>query len=120
MYIQDINPFHKNNKEIAIKIDMKISEVDKILGNPHNVNSLMLSYFSHGISIARDYKSRDQVGGIIAEKAQSGVIYKGFLNGIKIGMRFEEVQEALGNPQYWGFTLRVFLLLFGIRIIIKL
>ena len=103
-YIKPFNPFIEENQESPITIGMSIEKVETLLGKPHEVSVFYSSYFSHGLKISSDYEDGTLVGGVTASKLKSGRSYKGTLQGIKLGMDINQVNDVLGKPDYWGIS----------------
>ncbi|MBN3098080.1 hypothetical protein H4F38_09975 [Pectobacterium brasiliense] len=101
-FIMKLNPMSQENSSPPFKIGMKITDVEKVIGEPQRVNFIAKSYFSHGIEINPDYENPDNVGGITVKTLPSGVMYKGKVDGIRLNTSFEEVKKNKGNPTYWG------------------
>jgi hypothetical protein len=101
-YFNSVNPYSEENRTLPIKIGMKIADAEKVLGAPQDRNFIGNSYFSHGIELNPDYEFQDQVGGITVKRLPSGVIYKGKVDGIRLGWSIDDIKDNKGNPTYWG------------------
>lgn len=101
-FVEKYNPWSEENSAAPIRIGMDLTEVEGILGKPQEINFISRSYFSYGIEVNPDYEHREKVGGVTAKRLPSGVMYKGKIDGIRLGESANEVKEIKGEPTYWG------------------
>ncbi|MEF1285946.1 hypothetical protein QTN94_19015 [Vibrio sp. M250220] len=101
-FFNKYNSYSERNKTPPIKIDMPITEVEALLGQPQEIDFISRSYYSHGIEVNPDYEHQDKVGGITVTRLPSGVMFKGKVDGVSLNSSVDDIKSAKGSPTYWG------------------